>query len=58
VKLREYAFSDRHHGTLCQADFTGGYRYTWDNKMFTGYDYSPGPAAYPDGEFMVRYPER
>lgn len=59
VDLREYAlFGQASYAPFARLNFTGGYRYTWDNKLFTGWNgYGAGPAeSSPDNNFMVRYP--
>jgi len=57
VQLREYAlFGQASYAPFARLNFTGGYRYTWDNKMFTGYTYGTGyNKSGPDNDLNIRY---
>ncbi|MBN1907015.1 MAG: TonB-dependent receptor [Deltaproteobacteria bacterium] len=59
VDLREYAlFGQASYAPFARLNFTGGYRYTWDNKQYLGWNgYGAGPAeSSPDNNYMIRYP--
>ncbi len=58
VILYEYAlFGQASYAPFARLNFTGGYRYTWDNKRFNGFTYGTGYAeSSPDNYFGVYLP--
>ncbi len=58
VELREYAlFAQASYAPFARLNFTGGYRYTWDNKRFNGYSYGGGYyLSSPNNDLNTRYP--
>jgi outer membrane receptor protein involved in Fe transport len=58
VTLREYAlFGQASYAPFARLNFTGGYRYTWDNKRFNGFSYGSGyPKSSPNNYYSEYYP--